>query len=667
MMNRLSVTLFVLLLPAPQMMGAGLPDLPGYFVAGGKTGPWPVLMRTLGLEEQPAPQARVLIYPEGSRMDVEESLERLNNGALLVLEGDSPLARALGFVPTSRRLPVRKIEDLRQPEIAITWARQIILPEFRVPNEAQVFCREKRSHVPLMAGLRRGTGRVLWLAVSPGERGYERFPFVLQALMEIGLRPSFTSRRLWAFFDKSYRRDADVDQLAREWRQEGIAAIHVGAWDFFESDADSDRYLQHLIEACHRQRILVYAWLELPHVSTEFWKRHPAWREKTARLKNAHVDWRLLMNLENPDCQRAVLEGVQSMLMRFDWDGVNFAELYFDGTDGIAKPREFTPLNDDVRREVRRRYGFDPIELFNGQPRDAEKLRTFLNYRLELVARIQETWIAALETMREEKPDLDLALTHVDDRFDTKMHDAIGADAARALKLLDRYDFTFIVEDPGSVWNLGPQRYTKIAELYRPLTTHKEHLAVDINIVDREKPVYPTARQTGAELAELIHTASESFPRVIYYYEKSVSSFDAPLLSPASALVTRAELDGGDLTIESPYGVGLNWPSPVSLDGEEWPVRDDQHVWVPAGRHVLHASANSTALRVLDFNGTLLSAATRSDGVELDYESSSRALAQMDRRPTRLMIDDRPSDLKLCGEFVVLLPRGKHKVLISAN
>src|ERR1039457_835419 len=45
---------------------------------------------------------------------------------------------------------------------------------------------------------------------------------------------------------------------------------------------------------------------------------------------------------------------------------------------------------------------------------------------------LQETWIAALETMRAEKPNLDLVLTHVDDRFDTTMHDAIGADAARA-------------------------------------------------------------------------------------------------------------------------------------------------------------------------------------------------------------------------------------------
>src|ERR1035437_4536421 len=269
--------------------------------------------------------------------------------------------------------------------------------------------------------------------------------------------------------------------------------------------------------------------------------------------------------------------------------------------------------------------------------------------------------------MRAEKPNLDLVLTHVDDRFDTTMHDAIGADAARALKLLDRYEFTFIVEDPGSVWHLGPQRYSEIAALYRPLTPHQERLAVDINIMNRSQTVYPTKQQAGAELAQLVRTASESFPRVIYYYEKSISSFDSPLLSPSSALVTHAELDGDDLTIESPYGVGLNWSSAVFLDGEDWPVRDDQHIWIPAGRHVLHASPNPSALRVLDFNGTLISAEIRFDGVELNYESTSRAFAQMNRRPIRLVIDGKPHALDLCGDFIVCLPRGKHKVLISAN
>ena len=64
-----------------------------------------------------------------------------------------------------------------------------------------------------------------------------------------------------------------------------------------------DEYLKQLIEACHRNAILVYAWLELPHVSEKFWADHPEWREKTGVGQDAQLDWRKLMNLQNPDCR----------------------------------------------------------------------------------------------------------------------------------------------------------------------------------------------------------------------------------------------------------------------------------------------------------------------------------------------------------------------------
>jgi|CZKF01.1.fsa_nt_gi hypothetical protein len=69
-MKRLPVALFVFLLLAPPMLWAGLPELPGYYVAGERAGSWPQLLRTLGLEEQLASQARVLIFPAGSNVDV---------------------------------------------------------------------------------------------------------------------------------------------------------------------------------------------------------------------------------------------------------------------------------------------------------------------------------------------------------------------------------------------------------------------------------------------------------------------------------------------------------------------------------------------------------------------------------------------------------------------
>ena len=108
---------------------------------------------------------------------------------------------------------------------------------------------------------------------TAAEHGYERFPYLPQALTDLGLMPPFRSPRLWAFFDSSYRSRVDLDYFAARWRAAGIGALHVAAWHYWERDPEDDEYLRHLIEACHRNAILVYAWLELPHVSEKFWDR----------------------------------------------------------------------------------------------------------------------------------------------------------------------------------------------------------------------------------------------------------------------------------------------------------------------------------------------------------------------------------------------------------
>lgn len=645
---------------------AEIPKVPGFYVAATQPGAWPDILHSFGLQEQPADNARVIVLPYESDAFPADWIAHVQTGRILILEGDSPTARTLGIRATSRRVHVRRIRDIHSPSLPIVWEKAIDVPMFKVPGEAKVLARDRIHQAPLMAVLQRGSGSVLWSAVPPGTQGYERFPFLLHALSEIGLRPLFESRRLWAFFDSAFQRNRDFSELAREWRQMGLSSIHVGAWDYFEPHADEDTRLRTLIEACHREGILAYAWLELPHVSTEFWERHPQWREKTALLEDADGDenWRLLMNLTNPDCQRAVVEGIRSMMERFDWDGVNFAELYFEGTEGMRKLDEFTPLNSDVRREVQRAYGFDPAELFRGGQPDAKKLRIFLDYRVDLAVRLQELWIDELEKMRAEKPHLDLVITHVDDRFDTTMHDAIGADAARLLKTLDHHELTFIIEDPYTVWHLGPKRYVEIAARYRPLTTRQDCLGVDINFVKREH-AYPTKQQTGVELAQLIHTAAESFPTVMYYYTGSITPLDALLLPIASAVVTRCEHLKDGLLIESPYGVGVRWPGPVTLDGQNWPVRDKERVWVPAGKHMVRPATAALHALVTDFTGNIEAAVTRHDGVEIVYTSQSRAFARLNREPARLLVDGQEAKLEVSGEYVVRLPRGKHTALIT--
>lgn len=639
-------------------------------VMGAEAGSWPAVLSSLGLQPQAAGgSAQVIVVREGTR--APGALERAEAGAFVILEGKSDAAEAAGFRAGAARVRVRSVEDLRRPQLRIVWESDVEAPVFTLPEGARVFARERWQKVPLMAGMRRGAGAVLWVAASPGARGYERFPYLLHALADLGFEPPFQARRLWAFFDSSYRMRADLDYLARRWRKSGIAALHVAAWHYFEPDAARDEYLQRLIRVCHRNAILVYAWVELPHVSEKFWQDHPEWREKTAVLQDAHLDWRKLMNLTNRDCFRAVSSGVQELIRRFDWDGVNLAELYFESLEGAANPSRFTPMNDDVRIEFKGLEGFDPVELFDAaKPSpDARRLRAFLDYRAALASRMQAEWIAEMDAVRRAKPYLDMVLTHVDDRFDTGMRDAIGADAARVLPLLDEHEFTFMVEDPATVWHLGPQRYPEIAKRYGPLTKRTDKLAIDINIVERYQDVYPTKQQTGTEMFQLLSLASRSFPRVMLYFENSILAPDIPLLPAAIAAVSRVERIGPKLVIESKYGAGVPWKGAARVNGRPWPAGDGAVVWLPPGVQNIEPADAAPPARLLDFNGELKSAGVTAKGIQFSYTTFSRAIAVLDRKPVRQQIDmeEAPVDLIESGgrPFLLILPRGQHLVALE--
>jgi hypothetical protein len=651
-----------------------LPALPAatltYHIAADDPGPWPQILSSVGLTASSGGPANLVVARNITPGSVPQWLRQIEQGGIVILEGESDLAEALGIKPGKKHAAVRSIVDRRAPKLPIVWESTAEIPVFDIPKDAQVFATERWEGAPLLAAVHRGSGAALWLAVPPGAQGYERFPYLLQALSDLGVQTPFRSNRLWAFFDGSYRSRVDLNYFADRWRKSGIGALHVAGWHYWESDAQQDEFLRRLIDACHRNAILVYVWLELPHVSEKFWDDHPEWREKTALLQDAQLDWRKLMNLTNRDCSAAVSKGASDLINRFDWDGVNLAELYFESLEGAANPARFTPMDGDVRKEFREQHGFDPLELFQSGSPDPTKLRTFLDYRAGLARRQQEEWIAAIEGLRAAKPDLDFVLTHVDDRFDTRMRDLIGADAARVLPLLEKHDFTFLIEDPATIWNLGPQRYPKIASQYVPLTAKTNKLAIDINIVERYQDVYPTKQQTGVELFELVHVAAKAFPQVALYFENSILAQDLPLLPAAAASVDKVEQDGPRLVVDSKNGVGVHWTGPAKVNGRLWPVRDDTTLWIPAGANVIETATSEPALRILDFNGNLRSAAGSPSGVEFSYQSNSTAIAILNFAPKKVEIDGASLEtrvLKSGANFTILLPRGQHLVQVIAR
>jgi hypothetical protein len=330
-------------------------------------------------------------------------------------------------------------------------------------------------------------------------------------------------------------------------------------------------------------------------------------------------------------------------------------------------------MNDDVRREFQATALMNPSDLFDPSSpsywtRNTAGMARFLDFRVQLARRQQAEWIEQIEKVRREKPYLDLALTHIDDRFDVTMREKLGADASLVLPMLAQHEFTFLIEDPATIWNLGPQRYPQIAARYTALTqpTMRNKLAIDVNIAERYQDVYPTKQQTGAELFDLVHTAANAFPRVALYFEYSISRHDLPLLASAGAGACKAALTNGRLSVESSRGVGVSWSGPALVDGKWWPFASDTLVKLPPGVHTVETALKAPPLRVLDFNGDLSSAATTATGVEFAYQSSARAMAVLDHPLAKLEIDGVDQTPQLLGN-VLFLPRGQHMVAISST
>ncbi len=634
--------------------------------------PWAKAFEAIGMGEvtdSSKADPAVIVVGAGDHADVLQ----LSATHLVILEGAGAAAQSFGIHTSGAKLPVRQISDIHAPKTQIIWEQPVTLPAVELPADFTVLASEKWKGAPMMAGKRWEHGGVLWVAAGPGPSGTEHFPYLLQSLVDLGLNVPVRTQNLWAFFDSAYRIHADVEYLAQRWRKAGVSTLHVAGWHNMEADPAQDEFLRNLIAACHRNAILVYVWLELPHVSEKFWTAHPEWREKTAVGQDAQLDWRKLMNLQNAACRREVETQVDGLLRRFDWDGVNVAELYFESLEGASNPARLTPMNEDVRAEFKRQQGFDPQQIFSeNTPYSAgshpEALRKFLDYRAGLAAKMQTDWLGVMSRMRLNKPYLDVVLTHIDDRFEPGIRDALGADVARSLPAIKAMRSTLLVEDPATLWGLGPERYAKLAKKYGELTPDHQQIAVDINVVDRYQDVYPTKKQTGTELMQLVHQAAVSFSKVALYFENSIEKQDLELLPAAATNATTRQTNTDELEVNATELTRVMWQGPVEVDGKVWPLRNSNSVMTPAGRHLLRPGTGQPCVTLSDFNGDVQSAVSSSDRIDVSYTGRSRAIA-IAASPVSLVEVDGAVLWRSGGGgeplHSILLPAGQHVVSFS--
>jgi hypothetical protein len=602
----------------------------------------------------------------------------VEGGGRLVTAGSSPLSRALGIKFAEEQVEVSTIREARAPSLAIRWGTACAFRPCSLPGPGKTFAWTSRGRHAIVSSFRHGRGAVLFLGVELGEEGtagYARFPYLLQAVGEaFGIGPPAAVRRLTAYADIGDHRGEDPLSLARAWYRRGIREVHVGAWDAFDANEGT---FSGLIAACHRYGILVYAWLEPPEVSTAFWDAHPSWRERTATGADAHVDWRRLMALNVPECFTAVAHGWQTMVERFDWDGMDLAELYYESPSGLEAPQLFTPMNRLAREEFTRQAGFDPQELFVESAshfwrNDPRALQAFLEYRRAKIVELHGQLMALLVSARERKPHLDLVLTLVDALYDTSMRDRVAIDTARIAALAVRDSFALQVEDPYTLWALGPERYARIASDYKRLVGPDERLSVDINVVPRGENIVPTSQQTGLELYRLVSEALRAFPKVCVYSEGTIYRQDFGMLPSALASSATVEPhEGGGVVVESQDGVDLatdQRPPAVRLDGSPWSAVRPGAVLVPRGRHLVESDPgvpDGGGLRLREINAVLLGASEARDALTVCYVSAARAFLTVSFRPAWAEVDGRfatPAVEANEAGFVVAAPRGEHTI-----
>ncbi len=290
---------------------------------------------TLGKDE-------ILLVPHAaatimSGEDVSRVSQWVREGGQLILDGRSTLSEVVGVRYPGGTILAERVTDSAQVDLELKWRPAAVVERFRVPDPGAILTREATSRLGLAASFSHGAGKVLYLAalLDPYSRdGGSRYPFLFEhALRAFDRRQPARARAIELYFDPGLRTDVSIEDLAVQWRRMGVRVIYAAAWVFDRRYTyDYDR----LIRVCHANGILVYAWFEFPQVTPAFWKDYPEWREVAAAGKTL-PSWRLAMNLANPACRQGAVHFMTSTLGRWAWDGVNLAELSFDGkADGDA-------------------------------------------------------------------------------------------------------------------------------------------------------------------------------------------------------------------------------------------------------------------------------------------------------------------------------------------
>lgn len=632
---------------------------------------------------------KALVIPEESAKKLQDKMQKkiinqINGGMNVLTSGKSRLAESLGIDYIGEEYVASSVYFAKHPELIVSWPEGIEIDRFK-QKDMIIYAYDGASRVPIVTGGNIGKGRFIYLGTSIDsveKQGFSRYLFLHETIMEeFDLKPEARRDDLIVYLDWGYYWGEDPVAIANKIKDNGINQVHFSGW--YSGDVVND-VLPQFIDECHSLGIRVYCWLELPMVSVDFWDKYPKWREKTATGLDAHIDWRYLMALENPDCMLAVQKYVQDILCLYDWDGVDLAEIYFESPGlGFRAPERYTPMSEWLREDYQSQYGIDPISLFNENSKyyyrtNEKEYDRFINYRINLCTKLNKEMIVFLQDRDNFKKELDVVVTQIDTIFADSMKSDTGVDSEVFTDMQNELQYTLQVEDPFILWILGPERYAKLGDIYRKNMSADRKINIDINVVERMDHIYPHAKQTGLEFLMLLSEATRNFNDVCVYSLNSVNEFDyrySPYALASDVKIKRIAQDTYRTYSKKPFVFCKNTDSVIAyVNNKLWPCRNERGIIIPSGYNTVLLEDAVAGLydmmKIIEINGDIDDCYYRGADIVLKYNDSRGVYVTLDRLPTKILVDGKEEILVKYDKkdkVTIICPKGEKEVIFKTS
>jgi uncharacterized protein YdaL len=615
----------------------------------------------------------------------------IQNGGNIITDTKNEVATELGIKFNQNKIRINRLRDKFFPEEKILWRYFELVNKIEIEPADEIFCFDEITEMPMVIGRKIGKGKLMFFnsLFDPYSRmGYSLYPYLMEYVKRyFNLRPVFRKDNLEVFFDPGFRHTYSVENLVKQWANQGIRIIHVAGWHEYQKYTYD---YKRLIKLAHANGILVYAWLEPPQVSQKFWNDHPQWREKNYKNEDVRPSWRYPVALTDDSCLTAMNDEFRKFLESYDWDGVNLAELYFEAARGFEDPKYFTPMHHSARTDLMKLYGIDLFKIFDPSSssywKNSNDIKNkIVKYRIKKIDSAYDLFLTTFTQFARNKRGFEIVVTAMDSYGSPELKEYIAVDMGNIIQLQKKYDFSLNVEDPENLWSTNPGRYIDLGKFYSQLVADKSKLLLDLNILSFRKEnaitPFPTLIQTGTESFNLINAASIGAPRCLIYSESSVNAQDLSFFPYAASIGIEYKVMGNGYEIQSPYSFELKLPKyvkEISLDGYPVsPFRDNMYS-VPAGKHIItfqdqkvtSFSTDELQAKILSFTGNLLSVAYGMKDIKFNYDSPKRTLLSLNREPTWVKVDGKDFYFNIMEGndcFSIFLPMGNHFVEIGVG